>query len=573
VTDRTPHDRPELPLTAEPAWHARRAALGLSTPRTRREFLALIAAGAALAAGGAVIAGCQPVETTTEPSTSATGKSLPPYMAGEPNPTSTTSTIDVSTLGPPESSGVNDGSGTVATGDSPAPGTLGFTTFAPDGAPGGVTRLVADVCVVGGGAAGMSAATAAARAGALTVLLEESYVLGGNVTRGTVNLDRIAYNGPPMVAGYFEELLSGMVAEGEAIYPTEETSWVVPFEPDALRARALRLALKVGVDVRLGHQVMWVEHAENAPRTIAAVWATNEGSLVQVRASTFIDCTGDGNLGFMAGSSFWFGDRTHGQIQGQTLIFHAGPVEFDRMAAYARLGQDHLVNEHQIVGFRELMAEVHANGMTPGSPQRGALVNRNMNPSIVSISVSEVYGNHLAPGGMTEIMRVLEVQNRVIHDFFRTRIPGMESSHIVRMAERPYLREGRRLIGLYQLTGTDVVEAVQTDDSIARGWYPIDLHMASTDGPTRIGYVPAGKWYSIPYRCLVARDLDNLLVAGRCLSATHEALGSVRVSPASMAVGQAAGVAAALSAQRSSPPAKMDVQEVRKRLLSDGALI
>ena len=419
----------------------------------------------------------------------------------------------------------------------------------------------------------MSAATAAARAGARTVLLEESYVLGGNVTRGTVNLDRIAYNGPPMVAGYFEELLSGMVAEGEAIYPTEEMSWVVPFEPDALRARALRLALKVGVDVRLGTQAVWVEHRDTAPGSIAAVWATNEGRLVQVQASLFIDCTGDGNLGFMAGNGYWFGDRVRGQIQGQTLIFHAGPVDFDRMAAYARLGQGHLVNELQIVGFRDLMAEVHGGAMTPGSPQRGALVNRNMNPSMVSISVSEVYGNHLEPGGMAEIMRVLEVQNRTIHDFFRKRVPGMEQSHIVRMAERPYLREGRRLIGLYQLTGNDVLQAVQTDDSIARGWYPIDLHVAWADGPTSIGYVPSGKWYSIPYRCLVARDIDNLMMAGRCLSATHEALGSVRVSPASMAVGQAAGIAAALCAQRGSVPAKLDVQDLRSRLLRAGALI
>ena len=312
---------------------------------------------------------------------------------------------------------------------------------------------------------------------------------------------------------------------------------------------------------------------QTAPRSLAAVWATNEGHLIEVRATVFVDCTGDGNLGFMAGNGYWFGDRTLGQIQGQTLVFHAAPVEFDRMAAHAKTGENHVVSQHQIVGFRELMAEVRAGAMTPESPQRGALVNRNMNPSMVSISVSEVYGNHLEPGGMTEIMRVLQEQDRTIHDFFRARIPGMEKSHIVRMAERPHLREGRRLMGLHQLTANDVVRAVQTDDSIARGWYPIDLHVASTDGPTQIGFVPTGKWYSIPYRCLVARDVDNLMMAGRCLSATHEALGSVRISPTSMAVGQAAGVAAALSVRTGSLPAEVKVQDVRSRLLTDGALI
>ena len=569
MTDGPQRNAPDPPLTAEPAQHVRRAAPGPTLPRTRREFLTWLAAGATLAAGGAFAAGCRPVETTTNPPAPTISKSLPPNMAAEPTALSALGTgrdaSAESTTDPLQA----DASEPTTTGD---PGGAGVATFSPGDAPGGVTTLAADVCVVGGGAAGMSAATAAARAGARTILLEESYVLGGNVTRGTVNLDRIAYNGPAMVAGYFEELISGMVAEGEAIYPTEETMWAVPFEPDALRARALRLALKVGVDVRMGTQAMWVERRETAPRSIAAVWATNEGRLVQVRAPIFIDCTGDGNLGFMAGNGYWFGDRTYGQIQGQTLIFHAGPVDFDRMAAYARLGEDHLVNQHQIVGLRELMTEVRDGAMTPGSPQRGALINRNMNPSVVSISVSEVYGNHLEPGGMAEIMRVLEVQNRVIHDFFRARIPGMERSHIVRMAERPYLREGRRLMGLYQLTGGDVVRAVQTDDSVARGWYPIDLHVASS-GATRLGYVPAGKWYSIPYRCLVARDIDNLLMAGRCLSATHEALGSVRVSPASMAVGQAAGIAAALCAQRSSLPAELEVNDVRSRLLAAGALI
>jgi hypothetical protein len=348
---------------------------------------------------------------------------------------------------------------------------------------------------------------------------------------------------------------------------------VVPFEPDALRARALRLALKAGVDARLGTKVLWVERQPTAPRSIAAVWATNEGRLIEVRAPIFIDCTGDGNLGFMAGNGFWFGDRTRGEIQGQTLVFHAAPVEFDRIAAYARMGQDHVVSEHQIVGFRELMAEVRGGNMTPGSPQRGALFNRNMNPSMVSISVSEVYGNHLEPGGMTEIMRDLQEQDRIIHGLFRERIPGMEKSHIVRMAERPYLREGRRLIGLYQLTADDVLGAVQTDDSIARGWYPIDLHVASAVGPTQVGFVPTGKWYSVPYRCLVARDVDNLMMAGRCLSATHEALGSIRVSPASMSVGQAAGVAAALCVRAGLLPAEVDVQDIRTRLLADGALI
>jgi glycine/D-amino acid oxidase-like deaminating enzyme len=429
--------------------------------------------------------------------------------------------------------------------------------------------VTADVCVVGGGAAGMSAATVAAQLGARTVLLEESSVLGGNVTRGLVSMDRVAWGGDLMVAGWFADLIRALAARGDAVFPGEATRFITPCDPDALRTVVLALAHEAGVDVRFGSKVVW---AEVSGREITSVWAREQGSLVEVAAPLFIDCTGDGNLGHMAGSSFWLGDRKSGSIQGQTLIFCAAPVNFRRLAAHVT-AEGELAEPYRLVGLRSFMGKLRRSGEVEGSPQGGLLIDRNMWNGIVSISGSETHGDHLQPGGLSKIVAQLERQNRQIHRALRKHVPGFEGSRIVRTAERPYLREGRRLTGNYQLSLQDIEKARKPEDSIARGYYPIDLHRDGEVGIIQAVYLRPGDWYGIPYRCIVARDLDNLLMAGRCISVTHEALGSTRISPVSMALGQAAGIAAALCSRQSVQPAALPAADIRAELTRQGALI
>jgi hypothetical protein len=432
-----------------------------------------------------------------------------------------------------------------------------------------VSTITADLCVVGGGAAGMSAATVAANMGTHTVLLEESSVLGGNVTRGLVSFDRVAWGGDLMVGGFYTDLIRRLAEQGDAVFPGPGTHFTTPCDVDALRTTALSLALEAAVDVRFGSKVVWVEVAQ---RRIVSVFAREHGSLVRVDASLFIDCTGDGNLGQLAGAGYWVGAREGGALQGQTLIFCAGPVDFDRLAGYAR-SEGGQVETYRVVGLRRFMSELRRAGEVEGSPQEGLLIDRNMWPDMVSISGSETYGDHLQPGGLAPILAVLERQNRQIHQALRERVPGFERSRIVRTAERPYLREGRRITGRHQLTARDIQRALKPADSIARGYYPIDLHRNGEVGIVQSVYLSAGDWYGIPYRCIVARDLDNLLMAGRCISVTHEALGSTRISPVSMALGQAAGIAASLCVRQGINPADLPASEVRTELQRQGALV
>jgi len=505
-------------------------------PTTRRRFLGLLAL-----AGTAALAGCsgvtEPLKEAADSATKAVSRSDPSVLPG--------------------------------TGPEPA----SFVPPLPVARPSRFTdplELDTDVCVVGGGAAGCAAATTAGRLGMRTTLLEESYCLGGNVTRGLVNLDKVTWGGTePLVAGYFRELIKNLEAEGQAVYPSAATHFAVPYEADALRHTALLLARRASVDVRLGARAAWVERTGTR---IQAVWAEEQGRMVRVRARVYLDCTGDGHLGYMAGNGYWLGDRVYGQIQGQTLIFYAGPVDWLKLVEYAR-ETGGLTNEYQVIGLRDFMYRLAATGRVDGRPQRGLLINRNMEPTFVSVSGSEIYANHLAPDSVPKIMTMLQKQNYQIHAALKAEIPGFESSRIVRMAERPYLREGRRLIGWTQLTAEQVLAAKKPPDSIARGWYPIDLHVAYGGGLVHRGQLRAGDWYGIPYRCLVARDLDNLMMAGRCISATHEALASTRISPVSMALGQAAGVGAALSIKAQLRPADLEASAVQGEIVRQGGLI
>ncbi len=517
----------------------------IETVMTRRRFLGALALGGTalggVALGGAALGGCSDPPDFVRKAGRRIERTLDP--------------LDPTTA---------EGRGPEPAAFKPPAPSLAAPTH-PDTLP-----LECDVCVVGGGAAGFAAAVVAARMGAHTILVEESFMLGGNTTRGLVNLDRVTYGGDvSLVAGLFREVLLDLEERGEAVYPSAATQFSVPYDADGLRRTLLEKALKAGVDIRLGAEMFQAAAEE---RRIAALWALEQGRLLEIRAQLFVDCTGDGHLGHLAGNGYWLGDRTHGQIQGTTLIFYAAPVDFDRLVAYAEEeGSQNTV--HQVIGLRSFMKQAIKDGLIGGTPQRGLLINRTTKPGVVSISGSESYIDHLSPGAAARIATELQEQDFQIHAALKERVPGFEASGIVRLAERPYLREGRRLIGYKQLTAEEILQAVKPADSVARGWYPIDLHVAYTGGPVHLGQLRSGDWYGIPYACLVARDVDNLLMAGRCISVTHEALGSTRISQVSFALGQAAGVAAALALREEMRPADLEAELVRSEVQKQGGLV
>lgn len=165
------------------------------------------------------------------------------------------------------------------------------------------------------------------------------------------------------------------------------------------------------------------------------------------------------------------------------------------------------------------------------------------------------------------------VQAKEGEAFFRKYVPGFEKAAIVEYARQIGVRESRQIIGKYCLTGDDVVECRQFEDVIAQCCYSIDIHDPKTRGTTLIG-LPPGKHYDIPLRCLIPREgPTNLIAAGRCISATHEAMSSLRVSPSVMAIGEAAGMVAALGVLREAAAGDLPHQDIQALLLEAGAII
>ncbi|HSU78639.1 MAG TPA: FAD-dependent oxidoreductase, partial [Burkholderiales bacterium] len=161
-------------------------------------------------------------------------------------------------------------------------------------------------------------------------------------------------------------------------------------------------------------------------------------------------------------------------------------------------------------------------------------------------------------------------QMRQIAEFLRRYVPGFEKSYVAQSGVQVGVRETRRILGDYQLTADDVLAARKFDDAVARGAYPIDIHNPTGSG-TVLKRLPPGEAYDIPLRSLLPRNTDGLIVAGRCISGTHEAHSSYRVMPIVMATGQAAGVCAALAARRGVMPREVPVREVQRELLRQGA--
>ena len=154
----------------------------------------------------------------------------------------------------------------------------------------------------------------------------------------------------------------------------------------------------------------------------------------------------------------------------------------------------------------------------------------------------------------------------------RANVPGFENSYLEETGIQVGIRETRRIIGEYQMTGRDVLHAQKFPDVIARGAYPIDLHSPDFSGGGVVGLqLKPGQSYDVPYRCLVPMTIDNLLLSGRCISVSHVALGSVRIMPIASATGQAAGAAAALCVQKGVTPRNLTYADLRQALISQGA--
>ncbi len=443
-----------------------------------------------------------------------------------------------------------------------------------------------EVLVVGGGPSGLGAALGAASAGADVVLAERYGFLGGNATAALVALwssDRTQRQlttlpgattffptdhgpGEQVFAGWPSRLVERLVRDSGAIAPSLATGYTVPFDPEVFKSVAQDMLDETGVKLLLHAFASDVWRREDASRIGGVVFETKSGPLV-VRAKTVVDCTGDGDVAALAGARYETGRKEDGLVQPMTLMF--------RMAEFERVAFDNYIKSHPgqwrgVHGLWELIEQAAKAGdldlprediLFFGTPhERELLIN--------STRVVNVHGTNVFDLTRAEMEGRRQV--RMIAAFFRRYVPGFERSYLLQSAPMVGVREGRRILGDYQLTGEDILAARKFPDAVARGTYPIDIHNPTGKG-TILKRLPAGESYDIPLRCLVPSGVDNLLMAGRCISGTHVAHSSYRVMPIAMATGHAAGVCAALAAKTLKSPRFVTAGAVQAELARQGA--
>jgi hypothetical protein len=450
--------------------------------------------------------------------------------------------------------------------------------------PARAARVAADtdVLVVGGGPAGLGAAIGAADAGARVVLVERYGFLGGNATAALV-MPLMSFHtyqpatapgkrvrllpedhgpGEPVVGGVLEHLLNRLVRAGAAIKPSEATGYVVPFDPEIFKLVALDMLDAAGVELLL-HALASGTVVDGARPGV--VFETKSGPLL-VRARAVIDCTGDGDVAAQAGAAFEFG-REDGLVQPMTLMFRMIEFNRSRFATYVREHPDQWRGVH---GLWELVRQATAAGELE-LPREDILFFATPHPREVSVNSTRVTGmSGIDAWDLTYAEWQSHRQMRQVVAFLRRYVPGFEQSYLAQSGVNIGVRETRRILGEYQLTADDVLQARKFDDGIARAAYPLDIHNPQGSG-TVLKRLPPGEAYDIPLRCLIPRGVDDLLVAGRCISGTHAAHSSYRVMPVAMATGQAAGVCAALAARADISPRAVSARDVQQELRRQGA--
>ncbi|CAH1657002.1 MAG: FAD-dependent oxidoreductase [Chelatococcus sp.] len=470
---------------------------------------------------------------------------------------------------------------------------------------------MAKVVVVGGGTSGFAAAIAAARAGANVTLLEQSSYLGGTMTGGlvpgivslrhqpwrdqeTLVEMETSHAGDQVVQGIAQEMIDRLIDAGGAYGTPGQATIRVSFDPEIMKVVIDRMCREAGVAIEYHTKVTAVLR-ENG--RVAGVKA-NFGN--EIIADCVIDTTGDGHVAWLAGARYEQGengDPTY--VQPITMYFLMGGVELDRTIDYACSGREDF-SEGYLRKLRKLYEE--GKPLTiPGLPRLrevaaqagdypGAFGSTTLNPRAHNNILRPIFRNGKVVYDTTMhnvdmAYRVDATDNKTlseaigsmrdftlkIGEFYRKYVPGYENAYVLQIADNIGVRETRRVIGEYMLTGDDVLEARSFPDSVGYCGATVDVHNIDGSEKTRMTAIRGGRLYQIPFRILVPEEIDGLLVAGRCVSADRVACGSIRQQAGCIVTGQAAGVAAALAADRRIEARHLPIGVIQQALKDQGA--
>jgi len=420
-----------------------------------------------------------------------------------------------------------------------------------------------DIIVVGAGIAGISAAVKCGKENVKVLLIESYPFLGGMSSAGMVSpFMKHEVNGEILVRGIFEDIedemrsMNGMIDNG--------------FYASAFRSSAFNLLSRNNVDIILNASLIGVETNN---KFIESVRIVHENKIMNISGKVFIDTTGDAQIIFLAGLPFQKGDEQTGKLQAMTLFFRIGNIDLLQTLKYVKQNKDDFLPWMEfefdlskiisVAGFfsnvKKAIAENRLNSdinyiFFTTLPESGEASFNTSN--ILSLDGSSSFD-------LTKAELIGRKQVNQVYKILKNEIPGFHNSVLLETAAQVGVRETRRAIGDYIITGDDIRSGKKFNDSVARGCYGIDIH-GQKDEDDRMEDLPEGEFYEIPLRSLIVKNIKNLLVAGRCISSTREAHGALRIQPTSAATGEACGAIASVAIKSNLEIRDVNYLEVQK---------
>lgn len=411
-----------------------------------------------------------------------------------------------------------------------------------------------DLIVAGGGFSGVAAAVAAAREGLSVLILEKNGYLGGAACSCYVNpfmQYHVKIDGTERMisAGLFCDILQRLDEHG-ALMKNKHG-----FNEELLKLVFDELTEEYSIKV-LFHTYI-TEAATNAGK-IKSVSAAGKSGGLKFEARYFIDATGDADLSTLAGCPYHIGRKEDNLCQPMTLCFRIAGVDTSKLTAEVWKKAN------------ELYAKMRADGKIK-NPREDILHFPHVAGGVIHLNSTRIIKKcPVDTFDVSDAERIARQQEYELYTFLKENVEGFENSVLLASAPQIGVRESRMIDGLYTLTEYDLKNCTKFDDAIAAGNYDIDIHNPEGSGTSHY-YFKENEYYTIPYRSLCPQKIDNLLVAGRCISSTHEAQASYRIMPICCTLGEAAGTAISVCAKTDCKVSDADVSSIQEKLKSYGA--
>lgn len=457
-----------------------------------------------------------------------------------------------------------------------------------------------DVIVAGGGMSGTCAAIAAARNDLSVLLIDQNGYLGGTLTANGVGPMMTFFAGEKQVIqGIGEEIVKRLKERGYSpghVYDsTHYISYVTPFSAEGLKIVLDEMAIDSNVTLLYHTYIIGINKNGN---TIKSIDIVNKDGISTINAKIFIDATGDGDLAVEAGIPFTLGRESDNATQPLTMNMKVYGVDTSKLKKtvlqnpkkFPRLNRDievmKKVEALSFVGFEEEFKRAKELGEIT-IPREDVLFFETSTPGEYIINTTRIINENGASAlGLTNAEIIGRKQCEELYKFLIKYVPGFENSKIAYTGPSVGVRGSRQIQGVYKLTGEDLLEQKRFNSVIAHSGYPIDIHNPKGEGTlsvhvnkqeeskeAKFDRSTFDSYYSIPYEIMITKEIQNLIVTGRCVSASFEAQAAIRTTPTMTALGQAAGTAAALAIQTNQSVNKIDIKNLQNLLIAQGSYI